>query len=285
MALFNIKYKSFKFPNNPETTGFKCDRAYIKHKYPGLVGNELEDFGVNAIVVTGSGYFFGKNAYSTFRKLYAEYKKKGVGDFSHPIFTQVTRGLMTNLEGRVDAEKNAVYYSFEIVADTKPKAAENKSKKKNKGKNGSGKSSDDDTDFKVGDIVYFKGGTHYYTSYKNAKGYKATAGWARITIIKEGHAHPYHLIHTSNSKSNVYGWVNAGTFMRKKSSKSSSSNGNGGKSGKVVHVVKKGECLSVICARYAKKYKTTISWRTIAKRNNIKNPNLIYPGQKITIYY
>lgn len=284
MALSNIKYKSFKFPNNPETTGFKCDRAYIKHKYPGLVGNELEDFGANAIVITGSGYFFGKNAYSTFRKLYAEYKKKGVGDFSHPIFTQVTRGLMTNLEGKVDAEKNAIYYSFEIVADTKPKTTENKSKKKNKGKNG-GKSSDDDTDFKVGDIVYFKGGTHYYTSYKNAKGYKATAGWARITIIKEGHAHPYHLIHTSNSKSNVYGWVNAGTFMRKKSSKSSSGNGDGGKSGKVVHIVKKGECLSVICTRYAKKYKTTISWRTIAKRNNIKNPNLIYPGQKITIYY
>ena len=279
MALSNIKYKSFKFPNNPETTGFKCDRAYIKHKYPGLIGNELEDFGINAIVITGSGYFFGKNAYSTFRKLYTEYKKKGVGDFSHPIFTQVTRGLMTNLEGRVDAEKNAIYYSFEIVADTKPKTTENKSKKKTKSK--SSKDDDDnDTDFKVGDIVYFKGGTHYYTSYKDAKGYKATAGWARITIIKKGHAHPYHLIHTSNSKSNVYGWVDTGTFT-KKSSKSSDSR----KSGKIVHTVKKGECLSVICARYSKKYKTTISWRTIAKKNNIKNPNLIYPGQKITIYY
>lgn len=44
------------------------------------------------------------------------------------------------------------------------------------------------------------------------------------------------------------------------------------------HIVKKGECLSVI----AKRYGTT--WRAIAKKNpSIKNPNLIYPGQKLIV--
>ena len=41
--------------------------------------------------------------------------------------------------------------------------------------------------YKVGDIVNFHGGTHYYSSYPGAKGY-------------------------SDSSSNVYGWVDEGTF-------------------------------------------------------------------------
>lgn len=214
--LNNIKYKNFTFPNNPETTSFKCDRSYIKHKYPNLAGNELEDFGVNAIVITGSGYFFGTDAYNNFNKLYNEFKKRGVGDFRHPIYTNVTRGLMVSLESTVEPEVNSIKYSFELVADTTPNVKENikayavKSKSKSKSKSGSKKK------HKVGDIVNFKGGTHYVSSYKNAKGYKATAGKAKITLGPNckgnGGAHPWHLIHTSGSKSNVYGWVNEGTF-------------------------------------------------------------------------
>jgi prophage DNA circulation protein len=45
-----------------------------------------------------------------------------------------------------------------------------------------------------------------------------------------------------------------------------------------IHTVKQGESLGVI----AKSFGTT--WQELAKRNpNIKNPNLIYPGQKITV--
>lgn len=64
----------------------------------------------------------------------------------------------------------------------------------------------------VGDIVNFHGGTHYYSSYPGAKGYSARAGKAKITIVNgSGKAHPWHLIHT-DSGSNVYGWVDEGTF-------------------------------------------------------------------------
>lgn len=66
--------------------------------------------------------------------------------------------------------------------------------------------------YKVGDIVNFHGGTHYYSSYSGAKGYSARAGKAKITIANgSGKAHPWHLIHT-DSGSNVYGWVDDGTF-------------------------------------------------------------------------
>ncbi|MCM1233688.1 MAG: hypothetical protein NC489_26535 [Ruminococcus flavefaciens] len=64
--------------------------------------------------------------------------------------------------------------------------------------------------YKVGDKVTFKGGTHYVSS-TGSKGDKAKAGKAKITKTASGAKHPYHLIHT-DSKSNVYGWVDEGTF-------------------------------------------------------------------------
>lgn len=70
-------------------------------------------------------------------------------------------------------------------------------------------------EYKKGDIVQFKGGTHYTSSYAGAKGYQAKAGPAKITLDKNcannGGAHPWHLIHTDGT-SNVYGWVDDGTF-------------------------------------------------------------------------
>jgi len=70
-------------------------------------------------------------------------------------------------------------------------------------------------DWKVGSIVYFTGSDHYSNSNaaspNNPKsGLKA--GYAKITQTNPGSKHPWHLIHTSNGGSNVYGWVNTGTF-------------------------------------------------------------------------
>lgn len=69
--------------------------------------------------------------------------------------------------------------------------------------------------YKSGQIVNFHGGTHYVSSYPGARGYPARAGKAKITLGPDctgnGKAHPWHLIHT-DSTSNVYGWVDEGTF-------------------------------------------------------------------------
>lgn len=202
--LSKIVYKGFEFPYNPATTSYKIDRTFIKHKYPELAGNELEDFGPNACVISGSGEFFGSNAYSNWRALLKEFKKKGVGQVSHPIFTDVTRGLMTSLHADVEPRPDYIKYSFEIIADTEP--------------------------------------------------FKKESDNIRIV---------------------------SGSGSNSGSDSSSKSDNNG----EFVHTVVSGECLSVICSRYAKKYGTTIAWKKIATYNNMKNPNLIYPGDKIKIYY
>ncbi len=70
------------------------------------------------------------------------------------------------------------------------------------------------SDFKVGDIVDFKGGHHYVSSNStNPVGAKCKAGKAKITLVAKGAKKPYHLIHTDSSSS-VYGWVEDGTFTK-----------------------------------------------------------------------
>lgn len=64
---------------------------------------------------------------------------------------------------------------------------------------------------KVGDVVSFKGGYHYVSSDASSHSGKCAAGPAKIYAIAKGAKHPYCLIHT-NSKSTVYGWVDASTF-------------------------------------------------------------------------
>lgn len=69
--------------------------------------------------------------------------------------------------------------------------------------------------YKVGDIVTFNGGMHYVSSHAGAKGSNAKAGPAKITLGPDsagnGGTHPWHLVHTDDT-SNVYGWVDEGTF-------------------------------------------------------------------------
>ena len=66
--------------------------------------------------------------------------------------------------------------------------------------------------YKVGDIVSFHGGPHYVSSYAGTKGHEARAGEARI-VFMDGlrKAHPWYLVHT-DSDSDVYGWVDSGSF-------------------------------------------------------------------------
>lgn len=81
-----------------------------------------------------------------------------------------------------------------------------------KNQTASSSSSNTKKSYKVGDVVNFHGGKHYVSSYPGAKGYKVSAGPAKITIMNgSGKAHPWHLIHT-NGQSRVYGWVDDGSF-------------------------------------------------------------------------
>lgn len=64
----------------------------------------------------------------------------------------------------------------------------------------------------VGDVVKYTGNKHY-ASANATTGPACKGGKAKITAISKGAKHPYHLIHTG-SGCTVYGWVDAGTFMK-----------------------------------------------------------------------
>lgn len=59
----------------------------------------------------------------------------------------------------------------------------------------------------VGDVVNFTGTTHYYTS-GTTEPTRTRPGEAKVTLLHAG-LHPYHLIATPGSTSNVFGWVDA----------------------------------------------------------------------------
>lgn len=99
----------------------------------------------------------------------------------------------------------------EYVVSASKKASKKNTKTTKKKSSKKKKSTSKKKKYKVGDIVTFNGGKYYVSSCKGARGSKAKAGKAKITIINHN-THPYHLIRTSGSKSNVYGWVNAGSF-------------------------------------------------------------------------
>lgn len=84
--------------------------------------------------------------------------------------------------------------------------------------------------YKVGDVVQFLGGPHYKASTDKKANGTPKAGPAKITIIKQGALHPYHVIHTDGT-SRVYGWVDASEISGKSGGSSSDSGEGGLKSG------------------------------------------------------
>jgi len=66
-------------------------------------------------------------------------------------------------------------------------------------------------EFEKGDLVKFKGGKHYIYADKD-KGSDAKPGVAKITIIKRGAKHPYHIVRVANTGTNVFGWVDEDTI-------------------------------------------------------------------------
>lgn len=67
--------------------------------------------------------------------------------------------------------------------------------------------------YKIGDIVQFKGGSHYASSTASKPAStNLGAGPAKITYSNPGSAHPWHLTTESWAQTHVWGWVDDGTF-------------------------------------------------------------------------
>lgn len=128
-------------------------------------------------------------------------------------------------------------------------------------------------EFVVNDIVKFAGGKHY-TSADATNGSSVGASKAKITAVHAAGKHPYHCRAVNDAGafvSGVYGWVDASTLSKVTTSTPASGSND------IVYIVKSGDTLSGIAAKYGTTY------QKLAAYNNISNPNLIVVGQKILI--
>lgn len=129
-------------------------------------------------------------------------------------------------------------------------------------------------DFAVNDIVNFTGNTHY-TSASAASGVSTKASKAKITAVYPSGKHPYHCRAVNDAGefiAGVYGWVDA-----KDVSKIQPATPPATTTTDEIYVVKSGDTLSGIAAKYGTTY------QKLAAYNNIANPNVIHVGQKIKI--
>lgn len=128
-------------------------------------------------------------------------------------------------------------------------------------------------EFAVNDIVKFAGGKHY-TSADATNGSSVGASKAKITAVHAAGKHPYHCRAVNDAGafvSGVYGWVDASTLSKVTTGTPASGTND------IVYIVKSGDTLSGIAAKYGTTY------QKLAAYNNISNPNLIAVGQKILI--
>lgn len=300
--LKSMKYGTFTWNNNPSECSYDCDKAYATHKYPEYSGIDIEDFGANAIILSGSGEFFGSNAYKYWDKLSAEFKKGDVRKLYHPIYKDLKYGLMTKLQSSLGVGENHIVYTFEIVADTKLNT-KNKAVVTTSGISGpkgtggsysqtvssptpapiqsTSISNNYNEEYKIGDIILITGTVYknpFGTSMNHLIGKKTT-----ITDIMSGTPYPIHF------GSATFGWValESVTKYSVKALNNAKAYDNFSQSTNIsdftlnktiVHTVKIGEKFKDICAIYG-----ITDWKSVAIANNIKNIGDIKTGQKIRI--
>lgn len=107
-----MSFANFTWPNNPEQYEEVCVRQprYI------IVGNGEEEYaGLGPVVrvITGSGAFFGSDAYADFKTLQSQMELMEPAILTHPVWG-TRRVYLTELKSRMEPKENYVAYSFEF---------------------------------------------------------------------------------------------------------------------------------------------------------------------------
>lgn len=252
-------FGDYEWRFNPSKCAWSSERDIIKHKYPELSIVELEDLNASGAIIYGTGEFFGPTAYADFMRLREVFNAGGIKKFYHPIFTDVTLAAFKKLEGSLEPFENYVSYSFEFWQHV-PNVTK---------VNTVTVTSSTSTSLKIGskgqDVINLQKALV-------AKGFKlpiygidGSYGTETANAVKAFQSSvglPVTGIADSATLAKL-GVIISPTITSTKSD--------------IVYIVKTGDTLSRICAKYG------ADWREVAKYNSLKDPNLIYPGQKITI--
>lgn len=102
-------YKTFVWPHNPHTYQEECIREPQYVTQDGV--SSYNGMGEMKRIITGSGVFFGDNAYTQFKKLAALFEDAEAGNLQHPIWG-IRYCYFTGLELTQEPKENYVSYKF-----------------------------------------------------------------------------------------------------------------------------------------------------------------------------
>lgn len=108
----SLSYKTFVWPRNPHT----YKEEYIRTPNFKTVEGESVFAGMGQMqrIITGSGVFFGENAYEAFRALAALFADGEPGNLEHPLWG-IRYCCFTGLELTQEPKENWVSYKFEFT--------------------------------------------------------------------------------------------------------------------------------------------------------------------------
>ena len=108
-----MQFKDFIWPHNPRTFHMLWRRRVAVLDAPN--GNYVvQDLGKTCRIFTGTGEFYGEDAYATFGRLADTFDRPGPGVLSHPLWYS-TGVYFTQLKLSQEPRKNYVVYSFEFT--------------------------------------------------------------------------------------------------------------------------------------------------------------------------
>lgn len=108
-----MQFDDFVWPHNPKTYTIRFSRGLTVRKQP-FGTYTVEDQGVTARVMEGSGEFFGPGAYETFRQLASRYYRTKPGVLLHPLW-QSSSVYFDRLELLEEPGEDHVRYAFRFV--------------------------------------------------------------------------------------------------------------------------------------------------------------------------
>ena len=115
MNLTAMRYKDYVWPHNPRTYRIQYRRKVAVHKIP-FGRYAMQDMGLGQRIMTGEGEFFGKDAYTEFKKLATVFYQEGAGLLFHPVW-QSSIAYFVELSLAQEPREDYVRYTFAFWED------------------------------------------------------------------------------------------------------------------------------------------------------------------------
>lgn len=104
-----LSYKTFIWPQNPHTYKEEFLREPQYHTEDGTV--YFDGMGDKKCYITGSGVFFGEDAFEQFKMLSTLFEEKSAGNLEHPIWG-IRYCYFTGLELTQEPKDDCISYKF-----------------------------------------------------------------------------------------------------------------------------------------------------------------------------